>query len=239
MCPFSHDQAQQSPDRRYEGSEGTVGQLLLCSIALNASTTSWFTGDYARRHATISTLYEKAETSQWKAAVASDWSAVGVRAHFADLPLPRAGAWVLGWMDGAHGTRGIWIAASEREEWTVTTYPQLAGFMAAALDGSFWPVVTTGDAGIEGVAGPLRLPASGLVQLSSGSAGDLQGPLLSLQAAESRIGMSRDWLQMTSADVAADWLDRTDRERHKRPCRGSRRSAPCRSHKQQLPQGEH
>ena len=104
------------------------------------------TRDYARQDATISTLCEKAKTSQWNAADASDWSAASVRAHFADLPLPRADAWVFGGMDDAHSTRGIRIGPSER---AVTTYLKLTGFMAA---------------------------------------------------------LSRDWLQMTSADVAAAWL---------------------------------
>jgi hypothetical protein len=65
-------------------------------MALNASISSWFTWDCAQRHATTSTLYEKAETSQWKAADVT-----------ADLALPRAGGWVLGWMDGAHSKRRI------------------------------------------------------------------------------------------------------------------------------------
>jgi phage tail protein X len=38
-----------------------VGKLLLGSMAPNASIAPWFTWDYARQDAMISTLYEKAQ----------------------------------------------------------------------------------------------------------------------------------------------------------------------------------
>jgi hypothetical protein len=38
-----------------------VGKLLLGSMAPNASIAPWFIWDYARQHARISTLYEKAQ----------------------------------------------------------------------------------------------------------------------------------------------------------------------------------
>jgi hypothetical protein len=65
-------------------------------MALNASITSWSTWDYVRQHATISTLYEQAKTSQWNAAesqigMSRDWlmlTSADVAAAWLPMPGP-------------------------------------------------------------------------------------------------------------------------------------------------------